>query len=198
MTVLLSRSFRISNLRSVIGASLVFVLLLFGVMFSPRLAEASSTPSTCAFDQLEVAVGTISGAYSAAGSRGIPFIIVNKSKVACDLFGYPKLRFFPRVYQGKSIRITRQNGMIFKEVKPRSVDIRPGETASFGLNFGDASNQQDPSGGACSVRQINVVLPLNRNPLNLGFETMANFNFCYSGFVVSVTSIQAGPAPHSG
>lgn len=189
---------RITKWRAFFGAVLVLAFPVVAVITTSGLSVASSVPPTCTFNQLEVAVGNNSGDYSAAGNEGIPFIVVNVSKTACGLRGYPNLHFVPNAYKGSSVKVIHRYGMIFKEVKPVFVIIKPDATASFGLNYGDAVNQQDPSGAPCSVRQVDVVLPVRGIPSNQSFETTANFNFCFTGFVVAVTSIQAGPTPQPG
>lgn len=143
-------------------------------------------------------MGVAWGPGAAAGNVGIPFIIANVSKSTCTLSGYPKLMFSPNRYKGQSIKVEHNVGMIFGNVKPHLVTIKPNEDASFGLNFGDASNQSDPNGGPCIVHAIYVTLPARENTYNQNFETTVDFNFCFTDFLVGVTSIQAGPLPKEG
>jgi hypothetical protein len=150
----------------------------------------------CSWSQLEVAVAWGPGA--AAGNLGIPFIIANVSKSSCTLSGYPKLSFSPNRYRNHSIRVAHNVGMIFGRVQPRAITIRPDEDASFGLNYGDAGNQSDPNGGPCIVHNIYVTLPVRANTYGQNFETTVDFNFCFTGFLVGVTSIQSGPLPKEG
>jgi len=138
------------------------------------------------------------GPGAAAGNIGIPFIIANISKSTCTLHGYPKLLFSPYRYKNHAIRVTHNGGMIFTKVNPRLVTIKPGGDASFGLNYGDAANQSDPNGAPCLVQNIYVTLPVRPGTFNQNFETTVNFNFCFTGFVVGLTSIQPGPLPKEG
>ena len=80
-------------------------------------------------------------------------------------------------------------------VKPRLVVIKPGADASFGLDFGDASNQQDPIGAACTTQNIFVTLPVRVNQLPQNYETAVNFDFCTADFQVEVTPFESGPLP---
>jgi Domain of unknown function (DUF4232) len=179
----------------VLGVALAMSFL--GLTVSPvdKIASASTVTPSCTFSQLEVAVGSGSGAFSAAGSHGIPFLIVNTSRSSCTLKGYPQLSFFPRGYKTSTIKVIHDRGMIFVAVKPSMVTIKPGAVASFGLNYGDAANQKDPSGGPCLLRDIYVALPLRIGTLQQSFDTTVNFNFCYTGFEVGVTPIEARPLP---
>lgn len=168
---------------------------LIPVMASSPAIATTSFP-TCAWSQLEVAVAWGPGA--AAGNIGIPFIIANISKSTCTLIGYPKLTFYPGRYKSHSVKVKHNVGMIFANAKSRLVTLKPDGVASFGLNYGDASNQNDPNGPACVVSNIYVTLPLRKNTFDQNFETTVNFNFCFTDFLVGVTSIQSGPLPKEG
>lgn len=161
-------------------------------------ASASTLIPTCSFSQLEIAVVSGSGAYAAAGNEGIPFLIVNRSHSACRLVGYPKVRVSPTSYQGSAVKVADGGGMIFVRVKPKRVVIKPGATASFGIDYGDAYNQQDPNAGPCMTQHFYFSLPLRTHPFTQFFDTSVNINFCYAGFHFSVTSIQRGPVPRTG
>jgi len=88
--------------------------------------------------------------------------------------------------------------MIFVYVKPRLVTIKPGRDASFGLNYGDAANQNDPSGTPCVLQYIYVTLPVRAGTFNENYGMTVNFNFCFTDFVVGLTSIEPGPLPKEG
>ena len=180
----------------VIGASLALALPIVVPVIMPQAATASSEPPTCRNNQLEVAVGF--GPGPALGNAGIPFMIVNVSGVECTLEGYPKLAFFPAFYKRTAIKVTSGGGMIYGSVKPRLVVIKPDATASFGLDFVSAANQQDPLAGPCMVQNVYVKLPARTATLPTTHETTVNFNFCHSNFRVDVTSIQPGPLPKEG
>lgn len=181
-------------MRKCLAAILVLTFFIPLVPLSIASSAFGSDPiSKCSYRQLEVAVAWGPGA--AAGNEGIPFIIANISKSTCTLSGYPKLIFTPDRYKDRTIKVEHNVGMIFRTVKPRLVTIKPGEDASFGLNFGDASNQNDPNGAPCLVQNIYVTLPLRTNTYDQNFETTVNFNFCFTDFLVGVTAIQPGPLP---
>ncbi len=162
----------------------------------PSAASSPRIPPRCTYDQLEVAVAWGPGA--AAGNIGIPFLIANVSRSACSIEGYPKLEIAPGTYKKGTMRVIRGGGMVFPSVKPRLVVLKPGGDASFGLDYGDASNQQDPYGAPCMVQNIYVSLPVRVSQFPQNYETTVNFNFCYANFEVAVTSLQAGPLPKEG
>ena len=159
-------------------------------------AVAATPVPICSYEQLEV--GIMSGPGAAAGNIGIPFIIANVSKSTCTLYGYPRLFFTPSRYKNHAIKVTHNGGMVFPGVRPRLITIKPGGVASFGLDYGDAANQNDPNGAPCLVQNIYVTLPVRPGTYNANFETTTNFNFCFTDFVVGLTSIQAGPLPRQG
>ena len=164
-------------------------------VFSPTNASASTPIPVCLNSHLEVAVAWGPGA--AAGNIGVPFIIANTGKTSCRLEGYPKLSI-PYAYKKRSVKVVDGGGMVYGAVKPRVVTLRPGGDASFGLDYGDASNQQDPNGAACTAQYVYVTLPVRYQNIASNYETTAIFNFCFSDFQVEVTSIQPGPLPKEG
>jgi hypothetical protein len=175
---------------------IVAVLVSSLVVASPAVthAYASGIP-TCSTSQVEVAVANDSGAYAAAGNHGLPFIIINTSKTTCTLMGYPRISFSPDRYKGRTVKTVDGGAMIFVPVKARVVVLRPGYTASFGVDYGDAYDQQDPSSGPCETHGATVLLPVRPHPYSVPFNVALEFNFCYAGFSVTVTSIQSGPIP---
>lgn len=158
------------------------------------VASASPALRTCTYSQLVVAAGWGPGGF--AGNEGIPFVIINTGKTSCSLEGRPKLQLFTEYVNKTPIRVsTDVTGAVYGAVKPRLVILKPDSAASFGLDFGDALNQQDTNGPSCTAQQINVMLPTRSNSNNQGYAVSANFNICYSGFRVSVTSIETGALP---
>ncbi|MHB2029026.1 MAG: DUF4232 domain-containing protein [Acidimicrobiales bacterium] len=181
----------------VIGASLAIALPIVAFVIMPETATASSVPPTCSYNQLEVAIAW--GPGGAAGNVGTPFIIVNKSKSACTLMGYPRLRLFTAAANKTPIRVGfNATGGVYRYVKPKLTVIAPHSVATFGMDFVDVMNQQDTNGPRCTAQTVNVYLPVTRNHYGQGYETVVNFNICYSGFRVSVTSIESGPVPAQG
>ena len=180
--------------------ALCLLVSLFAVTLSLNGSPASANVPVrvCSSGQLAVAVASSPGGYAAAGNEGIPFIIVNIGKRECTLEGYPKLAAYPASYRHQRVRFTNGGAMIFVAVKPRSVIIAPGATASFGVDYGDAYDQGDPNAGPCLLKQITVTLPVQPHPYSVPFSTNVDLNFCYAGFHFEVTAIQSGPIAKQG
>jgi hypothetical protein len=176
-------------------AAPVMMLSVLAISVSPdtSVASTSNEVSICSASQLAVAVESSSGAYFAAGNVGIPFVIINISRSTCALEGYPKLTTYPAAYKANNVKVVDGGGMIFVPVRPKVVTIAPGATASFGLNYGDAYDQQDPNAGPCMTKQMKVFLPTRSHPFAQPYATNVNINFCYAGFRFEITSIQHGP-----
>jgi hypothetical protein len=136
------------------------------------------------------------GAYSAAGNEGVAFVFQNVSSKTCDLDGYPKLAFSPSTYEGRSTTVSHNCcSEIFADVSPRVITVRPKATASFGLNFGDAYNQDHQIKRLCTTRTALVRLPVHPDPYGLQFRTSLQINFCFANFRFGVSSIQSGSKP---
>jgi len=175
-----------------IAAVFVAVAVLGVVSFSSPAIAANKVP-VCFHNQVVVAVAW--DLPPAAGSNGIPFIIANTSNSACSLEGYPKLIFINGKYKKHSVTVSDGGGGLFAAVRPRTVVIKPGGTASFGLGFGDAANQQDPNTVACTTQSIYVSLPVRDRQFSGNYETTVDINFCYSNFEFNVTPFERGPLP---
>jgi hypothetical protein len=161
-------------------------------------ALAATTVPTCSFSQLGAAVLSDVGPNAAAGNDGLPFEIVNRGSTSCSLKGYPRLVFSPSAHGGRTTRVLDGGGQIFAPVKPRLVVIQPGATASFGVDYVDADDQQDPNGGPCLTNYVLISLPVRLHPYVQRFLVEQTVNFCYAGFDFSVTSIQHRPIPKGG
>lgn len=184
--------------RIIAGLCLFSGVLVISFTSASETAFASNAAQTCTYGQLEVATTVDSGSGAAAGNEGLAFIIVNDGKTTCTLIGYPKLRVVPTSYKGKSVKAVDGGGMIFLNVKPRLVTIKPGATASFGVDYGDAYNQQDPSAGPCISDAFDFSFPVRNQPYVQYLGAIERVNFCYAGFKFSVTPIQTGPIPRHG
>lgn len=187
-----NRAFRKVALGVLVAAGLVAAVPIT----APITSSASTSISTCSYNDLRIAEDSASGAYSALGNQGVAFMIVNVSHAACSLKGYPRLRLFPTSYKGKANTVTDNGGsQIFANVRPREIVIKPASTASFGLNFGDAYNQGDPNNGACDTESVTTSLPVKPHPYSAPYTNSLRVNFCFANFKFGVTSIQNGPLP---
>lgn len=179
--------------RSIVGA-MVLVVAIVGVPKGSATVAGAEVRS-CSSGQLEVAAVTPNGADYAAGNVGIAFLIANTGASACSLEGYPSIRFDPSRYEGAIVKVAHGGGGIFVSVPVTKMIVDAGATASFGLDFGDAYDQQEPSQSACMTQSATVTLPVRPQRYGVGYDTNVGFNFCFAGFHVVVTAIQRGPTP---
>jgi Protein of unknown function (DUF4232) len=160
-----------------------------------RNALATTAVPRCSASQLKMSIFGGRGAYSAAGNHAEAFIFHNISERDCSLQGYPTFRFTPSSFQGRSTKITHNGGQIFVAVPPRLVVIRPSDSASFGLSYGDAYNQSPIyDGTSCMTKIASVWLPV-QHPSTIPFTAALKINFCFAGFQFGITSIQSGQFP---
>jgi hypothetical protein len=179
--------------RPVLAVALsVLALSMLGAASGTADASTRAIP-TCFHNQLEVAVA--GDEPPAAGSNGIAFIIANVSKSSCSIRGFPKLDISPDRYQNRTLSVSNGGGGLFVSERPHPVIIKPGEDASFGLGFGDGSNQHDPIGPACTTQDVEITLPVRVNEIAQNYETPLIFNFCTTDFQVEVTPVEPGALP---
>lgn len=148
---------------------------------------------TCSAHQLAPAL--VWGPGAAAGNIGVPFLIVNTSRTSCAPEGYPTVTFSPSSYKGKTVVAVHGGGMMYAAVKARRVVLQPDGIASFGLNYIDAANQQDPTGAACTALYAYVTLPVRRDVSDQNFQTTTNFDYCFSALEITTTALQPRPLP---
>ena len=166
-------------------------MLVTGIFAVTATSSSAAAAPRCTHAQLTVALGT--SGQAAAGSFGIPFVITNTSTATCSLHGYPHLGVFTVTPAPKTIHVVEAASMIYAQVPPRIVNVAPGHTASFGVGGVDAMDQQYGNRPACTVSAIAVALPLSG--VQAVYRVPTKFNICFSGFSVTVSSIQAGSAP---
>ena len=183
-------------LRIASGVVLLLSFVSLANVANSSVAAASTAIPICSSSQLKMTADQGRGAYSAAGNQGVAFIFLNISKNACGLKGYPKFRFEPSLYKGRSIKITHGGGGIFATVSPRLVVIEPDATASFGIDYGDAYNQSPTyAGTSCMTQTAAAWLPVQPHPYSVPFTAALKINFCFAGFKFRVTSLQQGRVP---
>ncbi len=153
-------------------------------------ASAGVSIPRCSFGELEVASGWGSGA--AAGSFGLPFVIVNTSHRSCYLKGFPKISVVTEKPLAHRITVIHSPRIFFAIVKPRRVNIPAGGVASFGVSGVDAMNQSSGNGASCTAAYFYTELP---NGSSRSYENVENINICFSGFKLVVSAIEAGPSP---
>jgi hypothetical protein len=167
------------------------VALVFPLSPSDTLAAASNI-SVCGSRQVLIAATGSGGA--AAGNEADIFLIVNKSRSACTLKGFPELRFTSETSPFVKVEVHREASMIFAEPRPKLVVLAPRSVASFGLGFGTAANQRVINDSRCFSHSVWVELPRSNNG-NSRFPVANDLNICGTGFSVEITPIEIGPSP---
>jgi hypothetical protein len=187
---------RAKSFRFALGTSLAITAMAILSLSLAVTASATPVTPTCLTNQIRIALET-GGEYAAAGNEGDAIALINVSHAPCSLEGYPKLRFYPSSYKGKSVRVTHNGGgEIFAAVAPRRAILQPGATGSFGINYTDAYNQGDPyNGPACKTQSVTATLPVSPDPYSVPQAASLSVNFCFTNFHFGVTSIQQGPLP---
>jgi hypothetical protein len=180
-------------------ASAVALLMGFWSLMSfasSNTANASTEIPKCFMSQLKMTADEGGGAYSAAGNQGVAFVFLNIGDNACSLKGYPKFRFEPSSFKGRSIKITHGGGGIFASVSPRRIVLEPNAAASFGIDYGDAYNQSPIYNGAsCMTRTASAWVGVRARPNPIPFTAALKINFCFADFKFSVTPLQRGRTP---
>jgi hypothetical protein len=167
------------------------VALASAVAAGPSSASGAVPP--CTSREVTVAVGW--GPGGEAGNDGVPFYVINTSSTACSLHGFATLRIFTAATNRHAISVRHATYGVYAAVMPATVVIRPDAVASFGLNYVDVLNQQDPNGPSCTAQTVNVTLPGHGSTSLRSFAPPVDFNICWSGFAVGVTAIQSGGRP---
>lgn len=188
-------SYRQILLRISFGALWLIASVGAVTLFPSTDALATTAVPRCSASQLTMSIFDAGAVYNTAGNHGAAFIFRNISKRACSLQGYPTIRFTPDSFKGRSTKFTHSVTM-FVAVPPRLVVIKQSDSASFGLNFGDAYNQSPIyDGTSCMTRTASVRLPVRPHPYSIAFTAELKVNFCFADFQFGITSIQSGQVP---
>jgi len=118
----------------------------FGMVPLTASASDSHTVPTCFHNQLVVAVAWDEP--PAAGSNGIRSPLRTSARLPAALMDF-QVEHFSRPLQEAISRSVEWRRRSLCRMRPHLVIIKPGEDASFGIGFGDGSNQEDPSGAPC-------------------------------------------------
>jgi hypothetical protein len=163
----------------------------------PVTAYAGIGDSICPSNNLQVAV--TNGPEGFAGNESYEFFIVNTSRKACSLLGFPTIKLFS---DSKStgldsitpFRVMHSPSQIFAEPKPKRVLIDSGSVASFGLSFSDAAAVKHDSATYCSVSMIYVTLP-TASDRGSTYSERVDFDICRASRTILLTPIESGPSP---
>jgi len=163
---------------------------------SPPLANSAIGPQLrpCSIAGLSFSVGQWR---SGAGNEGVPIVLTNVGGLACSLNGYPKLtlRTTGTPLQPISIAHSPGSGMWRRE-QPHPLELSPGATASFGVGFGDAYNQNlgttVANGPQCIITSAVIGLPSGGSKV---LRLTNQMNACFANYHFGVTPIEKGAIP---
>lgn len=161
---------------------------------------SSSTVPLCSPNVLSVRAGA-SGA--AAGNVGTPVLIRNQGAASCTLDGFPVVVAHTEAPSPRRVTFVHfSRSLIFRNVVPRLVVLVPRGTASFGISYVDALDQNYGQGPRCQMNSVTVRLP-GLTPVRVfkvslaanGHDGFGPINSCFAGFELGLTPVVKGPSP---
>jgi len=102
----------------------------------PAAATSAGAVERCLPAQLVLAVGRVG---VGLGNAGAVFILTNRSRTACYLYGFPGMQLLDALGRPLPTRVLRTGAYTFTEVPPRRVDLTPGGEASFSAGWSSAT-----------------------------------------------------------
>jgi hypothetical protein len=140
---------------------------------------------------------------ASAGNVGTPIVITNHGPSSCSLSGFPVVVGHTEASSPQPVAfVHRPRSQIYRAVLPRTVVLPPEGTASFGLSYVGALDQQDGNGERCQMNALTVrfpdVSPARRFNVPLvtnGHDGYGPINSCFAGFILGLTPVVKGPTP---
>jgi len=164
-------------------------------------ADGSTAPvPTCSSGDLTLHPGF---AQAAAGNEGTPIVIVNHGPSSCTLSGFPVVVAHTEAPSPRPVVfVHRSRSQIYREVPPRTVVLSPKGTASFGISYVDAMDQQYGNGARCQMNAITVrfspmtsVHGFSVSLVENGHDGYGPINSCWAGFILGLTPFVRGSTP---
>ena len=153
---------------------------------APSVAGATQYASTnCAGSQLEVALAMGPGA---AGVGSDVVVIANIGSRTCRINGYPLLHFDSATSVVLPVSVGHRTTM-FKNARPKDIQLQPGRSASFGIGFVLMFNPKSDAPNKCIVTTAFVALDRDT------YEIPLSLDVCRSQMHVGITAIESGPYP---
>jgi len=185
-----------------IGRLLLVQVVIFMALVSSGASANGSVASvpTCSSSVLTLHPGF---SQAAAGNEGTPIVISNVGKSSCSLSGFPIVIAHTAAASPRPVAfVDRPRSQIYRAVLPRIVVLASKGTASFGISYVDALDQQFGSGARCQMNSISVrislVLPVRTFTVPLvknGHDGYGPINSCFAGFIMGLTPIVRGSTP---
>ncbi len=179
----------------------VQAIVLMGLVASGASADGSVSPvPRCSSSVLTLHPGR---SQAAAGNEGTPIVITNHGTSKCSLSGYPEVVVHTEDSSPRPVVfVHRPRSQIYRAVLPRTVVLAPKGTASFGLSYVDAIDQQYGNGARCQMNAITVrfsqTTPARAFSVSLvanGHDGYGPINSCFAGFILGLTPIVKGSTP---
>jgi hypothetical protein len=160
----------------------------------------SSTVPTCSSRVLSLRLGF---SQAAAGNEGTPVVITNNGSVACSIAGYPAVVAHTEAASPHPVTfVHRPRSQIYVAAPVRTIVVAPKGTASFGISYVDARDQQYGEGRDCLMSSITVQLPqvAPARKITVLFRKGSDgfggpINSCFAGFEFGLTPIVKGSSP---
>ncbi len=162
--------------------------------------SGGTTVPVCSASALTIGVGK-GGA--AAGNLGFPVLITNHGSTACSLEGFPTITAHTKAASPHPVTFVHTSrSQIYATAKAKLVVVAPKGTASFGISYVDALDQQYGEGPRCLMNSITVRLPGVAPLAKATISFAANragyggpINACFAGFKFGLTPIVKGSVP---
>ncbi len=176
-------------------------ILLLGLASWGASADGStSSVPTCSSSVLTLHPGFMQ---AAAGNEGTPIVITNHGPSSCSLSGFAEVVAHTEASSPRPVAfVHRPRSQIYKVVPPRTVVLPPKGTASFGVSYVDARDQQYGNGARCQMNAITVrfsdVTPVRIFSVPLvanGHDGYGPINSCFAGFILGLTPVVRGSTP---
>ena len=174
--------------------------------FSPvGLLTGSSNAGAAAVRTCSSRVLSLSPGFSQAGmgNEGTPIVITNNGSAACSIAGYPIVVAHTEAASPHPVTfVHRPRSLVYVVARVRTIIVAPKGTASFGISYVDAIDQQYGEGRDCLMSSITVQLPqvAPARKITVAFRKGSDgfggpINSCFTGFEFGLTPIAKGSTP---
>jgi hypothetical protein len=184
---------------AVLTGAVVLSFSPVGLLTGSSNAGAATVP-TCSSRVLSLSLGF---SQAAAGNEGTPVVITNNGSAACLIAGYPIIVAHTEAASPHPVTfVHRPRSQIYVAAPVRTIVLAPKQTASFGISYVDALDQQYGQGRHCLMSSITVRLPRVAParkiavPFRKGSDGFGGpINSCFAGFEFGLTPIVKGSTP---
>jgi hypothetical protein len=170
-----------------------------GLLAGSSNVGAAAVP-TCSSRVLSLSLGI---SQAAAGNEGTPVVITNNGSSACSIAGYPIIVAHTEAASPHHVTfVHRPRSQVYVAAPVRVIVVAPKRTASFGISYVDALDQQYGQGRDCLMSSITVRLPqvAPARKITVVFRKGSDgfggpINSCFAGFEFGLTPIVKGSTP---